>query len=303
MGMSAVFRKLAVLRQLSRRRRLKLGDSQYRLRSFFVNELALQTSADVIEPSLDVVYQAALTSKPGAFVDVGANIGQTLFKVLSFDKDREYVGFEPQISCCFLVQKFIEENGLENHTILPLGLSNRNQIVKLHFREGAYDSTASTIENFRPPSFYSGYRYICVRKGDEVVAELELNPISTIKIDVEGAELEVLEGLSNTIREQQPFIIFEVLNSYLVLSGEKLDEEVIRFRRERIDGMERTFRNAGYEIYQVLPASRLKRVETIRPGSSPDLSATNYVAIAKNRKAAFFEVFVGSVQDESLQAA
>jgi FkbM family methyltransferase len=302
MGMSTVFRKFAMLGRLSRRKRIRLGDSEYRLRSFFVNELALRSSA-AVEPALDAVYRAALKSKAGAFVDVGANIGQTLFKILSIDKRREYVGFEPQISCCFLVHRFIVENGLKSHTILPLGLSNRNQIVKLHFREGAYDSTASTVDKFRPESFYSGHCYVGVRKGDEVVSELELPAISTIKIDVEGGELEVLQGLSNTISEQQPFVIFEVLNSFLVLSGEKLHEDVIQFRRERIDGMEHTLRGAGYDIYQVLPEPALKKVDTIQPGASADLSTTNYVAIPKTHASAFFASFQGSVRDASLQPA
>ena len=303
MGMSTIFRKIAVLGQLSRRKRIQLGSSQYRIRSVFVNELALRDSDEKAEPFMDVVYRAALMSKTGIFVDVGANIGQTLFKVLSLDPKRKYVGFEPQISCCFLVQRFIEDNGLKNHTILPLGLSNRNQMVKLHVREGGYDSSASVVDHFRPESFYSSYRYICVRNGDEVMAELQILEISTIKIDVEGAELEVLQGLSETIREQQPFLIFEVLNSYLVLSGQKLTDEFVSFRRKRIDAMESVLRSVGYEIYQVLPESRLKRVDTIQPGSSPDLSATNYVAIAPSHKDAFFKVFPGSVQDQSLQAA
>ena len=88
MGMSGMFRKIPVLAQLSRRKRTRLGDSEYRIRSVFVNELALRDSVLDAEPSLNVVYRAALKCKPGAFVDVGANIGQTLFKVLSLDKTR-----------------------------------------------------------------------------------------------------------------------------------------------------------------------------------------------------------------------
>ena len=303
MGMTAVFRKFAVLGRLLRSKQIKLGDFEYRLRGLFINELALRKGIETVEPALDAVYQAALRSKPGVFVDVGANIGQTLFKILSIDRRREYVGFEPQVACCFVVQRFIVENELKSHTILPLGLSDCNQIVKLHFREGAYDSTASTVENFRPESFYSGHCYIGVRKGDEIVSELELWEISTIKIDVEGAELEVLVGLSDTIRKTQPFIIFEVLNFYLVMSGEKLDEALIRFRRERIDEMENALKRAGYDIYQVLPEPALKKVETIQPGTSADLSATNYVAIPKAQATAFFASYLGSVQEAKLQAA
>jgi hypothetical protein len=82
-----------------------------------------------------------------------------------------------------------------------------------------------------------------------------------------------------------------------------LDEHVIRFRRERIDCMENALRSTGYDIYQVLPEPALKKVETIQPGTTTDLSATNYVAIPKDRASGFFASFQGSVQDASLQAA
>jgi FkbM family methyltransferase len=40
-----------------------------------------------------------------------------------------------------------------------------------------------------------------VPTGDEVVAGPDLRAIAVIKIDVAGAELEVVEGLANTLRK------------------------------------------------------------------------------------------------------
>ena len=52
------------------------------------------------------------------------------------------------------------------------------------------------------------------RIGDEALTELGISLISVIKIDVEGAELQVLRGLSGTLRSARPPVIFEVLPKF-----------------------------------------------------------------------------------------
>ena len=49
--------------------------------------------------------------------------------------------------------------------------------------------------------------------GDEFLALLNINEISTIKIDVEGAELEVLSDLQDTIKKFRPYIYTEMLET------------------------------------------------------------------------------------------
>lgn len=51
------------------------------------------------EPGIGKVIGAILRHRAGAFIDVGANIGQTLLKVLSHDWCRDYVGFDVQPFC------------------------------------------------------------------------------------------------------------------------------------------------------------------------------------------------------------
>jgi FkbM family methyltransferase len=295
--LSAALKKTATLVRLPRTKLIKLGGSTYRIRGLIVNELVLQDGTGPYEPWLDVVLSAALTCRPGTFLDVGANIGQTMLKLLTLDRTRPYVGFEPQIACCSLIQQFIEDNHLENHTVLPLGLSDKTRVVKLHIRDMEYDNTATIVEGFRPDSFYKSHQYVCVRKGDEVMNELGTPCLSIIKIDAEGAELEVIKGLSRTIQEQVPFIIFEVLNSYLVATGEMLDEQTTRFRQGRIEQLERILREWGYNIYNALPGNVLKKIRKIQPAVSADYSVTNYIAVPNRDGESFLRAFTGSVQD------
>jgi FkbM family methyltransferase len=49
-----------------------------------------------------------------------------------------------------------------------------------------------------------------IRQGDEVVTELGVTPVSLMKIDVEGFEPFVLQGLAHTLRKDCPIIVMEM---------------------------------------------------------------------------------------------
>jgi len=290
LSVSAVGKKIALAIRMARKPVIELGGIPYRMRSCVVNPLWLDEARAEHEPWLDEVLRAAFRCGGGAFIDVGANIGRIMLKVLAIDNTRQYVGFEPQATCSAMLQTFIRENGLATHTILPIGLATENRTVKLLARGEDFDPAASTVQSFRPDSFYTGYQYVCVRNGDEVIAELDLRPIAVIKIDVEGGELEVIEGLSNTIRKQQPFVVFEVLNFYLVATNQALPEQTVRFRRDRIEKLEHLIRSFGHAIYRIVPGGP-QAIRKIQPESTPDLRCTNYVAVPRNSEERFLKQF------------
>lgn len=132
------------------------------------------------------LFQTIFRIRDGAAIDVGANVGQTLIKVLGIDRDRQYIGFEPQVSCSFFIDQFITQNGLGNHVILPIGLSDNRAYVKLGLSHSG-DVRASIIEKYRPSGFFSQFKYVPVVPGDEVLPVFELDSIALLKIDVEGA--------------------------------------------------------------------------------------------------------------------
>ena len=53
------------------------------------------------------------------------------------------------------------------------------------------------------------YPQLEIRIGDEVVESLGISRLGLIKIDVEGLELAVLEGLKRTLASQDPVVMFE----------------------------------------------------------------------------------------------
>ena len=273
-----------------------IDGEKYYAKSIFLSKLSIGIHR---ESYLDGTLKAALHTKEGAFLDVGANNGQTLIKLLSLDKNREYVGFEPQLDCCFNIEQFIKLNKLKNHTILPVGLSDNSQVLQLYKRFDDTDETASTISGFRPDDFYTTKQLIFVSKGDDLVSTIDLPNISTIKIDVEGGEMEVIDGLKEVLLKHKPYIFFEVLNHFLVVTGQQLDSDTIEFRERRNQQMEKTLRELGYCIFNVLPGNRLNEINKIQPKVSNDLNITDYVAIHSSIRNDFTNKFDGVISSHT----
>lgn len=75
----------------------------------------------------------------------------------------------------------------------------------------------------------------------------ELPPVGMVKIDVEGHELAVLKGMVETLRQDRPVVICELL-----APGHETDEPdaVWRTRNETL----RFVRELGFETFQIVKA-------------------------------------------------
>lgn len=269
-----------------------IGGHKYAVKEYHTTPIKLDANH---ESWLDAVLKAALETKKGAFIDVGVNCGQTLIKLLSIDRDRQYIGFEPQLECAFFVDDFIKSNGLKSHTVLPLGLSDRSETVKLQKRGLGKTASASMVVGFRPDSFYSTEERIYVAPGDNILSTINLSGISIVKVDVEGGELEVITGLKETIKKHRPFVFFEVLNNFLRVTGRELDEKTIVFRERRVKVLEDLLRGLDYTIFNIVPEQKIQEVEKIQPVVSDDPRIVDYVAVPRSVRETFASNFAGSV--------
>ncbi len=153
-----------------------------------------------------------LEGRNGAFLDVGANTGQTLIDHFSIGTSTHYFGFEPNPACAAMLDEIIRANDLANYTIAPVALSNENGLAKLHLRRGkTADGSASMIADLRPDRDLVTHYIPCFRL-DDIAITLGLGEIPLIKIDVEGAEAQALNGMRQTLRSARPWITCEVLH-------------------------------------------------------------------------------------------
>lgn len=220
---------------------------------------------------LDEILKTILKENRGIFIDVGVNTGQTLLKIKTIDINLNYIGFETNPSCCFYVDQLIEINKLPNCQIIPAGLSSRPALLKLFMKYGEDDPCASVVENYRKKSFYTSEKYVSVFDGDSLIRDLDIDAISIIKIDVEGGELEVIQGLVNTIAKYKPFFLCEILPIY------DENSEIGSFRKIRQNSLEKILKEAGYLVARIYRDGKISILNTIETHS--DLSLVDYIFI------------------------
>jgi FkbM family methyltransferase len=193
------------------------------------------------------------TIKEGTFYDVGVNTGQTLIKLKAVNTTMPYLGFEPNPKCIFYVDELIKANGFKNCELIPIGLMNENALLQLSFySDTETDQAASMVEDFRPDAktFYKKY----VPAFNYTTLKLTKDVISILKIDVEGAELFVIEALKQKIITDRPIILMEILPCHS-------DAEMNRIERQQ--KMEAIFIENKYKLYRVIKGTTTVQLQYI----------------------------------------
>jgi FkbM family methyltransferase len=159
------------------------------------------------------VIGAALAHRPGAFLDVGANVGQSLFDYLATGANSTYIGFEPNIRCATYLSALIRRNALAGVTLVPVALGDAASLLELHSLPDSETDSAAFVHAFIRPGWQTRREYIPCLRFDDIAGPLGIEQIALCKIDVEGFELEVLRGMKKTMAVLKPPILCEVLDA------------------------------------------------------------------------------------------
>lgn len=151
--------------------------------------------------------------KPGmTFVDVGAHIGyfSTLASYITGDKGK-VISFEPTGQTYKLLLRNV--NNLKNVVTNNNAVWSKNKFIDLHdygvvgsgcnsFSEGRMSK--DVLEHSIPRVFTISA--VCL---DDYFTMYSIKP-DFIKIDAESAELEILQGLSKTLKNRKPMVVVEI---------------------------------------------------------------------------------------------
>jgi FkbM family methyltransferase len=249
--------------------------------------------------------RAVFDYMPGGVMDVGCNIGHFMQLCVLADRERPYAGFDPSLACCFYLQRFIQENSLPAHSVFPVGLGAQATTAELQ-SNGPFDVCASFSREAHPCNRFRQRSLMKIERGDDVVPQLPFDRVALIKIDVEGLEVDALQGLQRTIAEQRPFVIFEVLRyADLKPNGAAADDvdAAIAHRRRNASELGRFFRERGYALFKLRRNTELTAVDDLDPGQETDHVEMDHLAVPHEHVEAFLPVHRRSGRPEREKAA
>jgi len=155
--------------------------------------------------------------EPGqVFFDVGANVGTFTLPVAPRLGEGEVHAFEPWQPHLIRLHRNIELNGYRNIVVNDCALGQTDGKVTLNVPAGNNTGMASIYPGEMSAALKAEVRCTTL---DAYVAARRLHRLDLIKIDVEGAELDVLEGGTSVLTRFRPKLVIELAAANLHRGG------------------------------------------------------------------------------------
>ena len=193
----------------------------------------------------DLLGRLLSRAPQGAVVlDVGANEGEYSEKVLRMAPQVELHAFEPHPETFERLSTRLRSSTAKCHNI---ALGAVNEQARLFDYTGKAGSSHASLFDGVIERIHGGESHsqsICVRRLDGFLAEAGISHIYLLKIDVEGAEADVLRGLGDAL-------------------GRSLNIDFIQIEFNEMNVVSRTFLEdvakllPGYRVFRILPKGRL----------------------------------------------
>jgi len=142
-------------------------------------------------------------------LDIGANCGVFGFMCLLIKKSKKIYFFEPDLFLSNLIQRSIDINRLNDIcTIIPLALSKKNQFISFDISDNGRASNSISKFGGSQKGNIRNTNEVYAMKLDQLIDDI--NGDIFIKVDVEGGEVEFIDGAKKFIKNKKPTILIEV---------------------------------------------------------------------------------------------
>ncbi|MDX8430221.1 MAG: FkbM family methyltransferase (plasmid) [Candidatus Algichlamydia australiensis] len=148
-----------------------------------------------------------LVTDGDVILDLGANVGWYSINLSKRFPNSKILAFEPIDETYDYLLKNISLNKIANVKTFNFGLSDQEKIESFFYFRGG--SAISSIKNLIDHAG-SRKKNCIVKKLDDVIQNEELDEVSFVKMDIEGAELLALKGSLSTINKYYPIIFAEL---------------------------------------------------------------------------------------------
>jgi FkbM family methyltransferase len=137
-------------------------------------------------------------------IDVGVNKGYfSLISAKLMDNTGKVYAIEPDSTNCSWIKKSIKKNNYKNIELFQIALSNKNEEICLYkgFKSGDH-----SIKKDRG----LGFQMVKAQRLDDFVKKHNIKRVDLIKIDVEGAEVEVIQGGEKLLEQKNLNLIIDI---------------------------------------------------------------------------------------------
>lgn len=168
---------------------------------------AVQFATGAAEKPMQEALVAEL--RPGATVyDIGANVGfVTLLAARLVGPTGRVIAFEPVPENVAAIRHNLALNGIDWAEVVETAVAEKPGSATLILSDVSAFSRLATVN---VPTGARGQIEVGVTSVDEFLAAGLAPPPDFVKIDVEGAELEVVRGMRQTLADHHPTIMCEV---------------------------------------------------------------------------------------------
>lgn len=214
-----------------------------------------QASADYSDGTNELPVQQAIVDHlvpGGVFYDVGSNVGFfSLLAARHVGAEGRVFAFEPLPINARCIRANAALNGLDNVIVVPAAVGATAGTEPLYVTTHPGGATLSGADC--PPDV-TGTIEVPVTTIDEFVRRGEGLPPSLVKIDVEGVELDVVRGMTETLTSTRPTVLCELDD----VRTEGVEEKVARFRAAvepygyRFRTLESSYANAEWHVAHIV---------------------------------------------------
>jgi FkbM family methyltransferase len=189
-------------------------------------------------PVQDALHE--LLHPGGVFFDVGSNVGFfALLGAREVGPQGSVHAFEPVPRIAEAIRRNAALNGFENVHVHEVAVSDREGTAELLLAQHPGGATLSPAD---APEDIVGRTTVPVVALDQLVASGTVPVPDVVKIDVEGVEMEVLDGMAELLRTRRPALLCELDSAQPAVLTAK-----VATWRDRM-------RDVSYEVHDLAPS-------------------------------------------------
>lgn len=147
-------------------------------------------------------YECTFDKSDPLIIDCGANIGMAILYFKKLYPECSIIAFEPNPHAFKLLEKNVQQNNLKNVRLFNIGLSSQNGTIEFYMSKNKGTLLGSLIKE-------RGGDYQVEVDTQKLSSFLSEQPVDLIKMDIEGAEIQVIEELvaASALTRSEHYII------------------------------------------------------------------------------------------------